>query len=242
MGSDMKRGLIYSLAILLLLAGSAYAACQPYAFEGAYARYSMDESTAIGSFSGEVRYDIIKVWCSNSTMLVKIKVSGTVPGVSQGTHEDDINDPSYFPAIPVGDLGKSTLLWKGKKYNLVETKGIEVPAGGFTVYHYRYTSDSEKYDLYVDTSTGLIIKLVSQITVFGVKTTTKLELYDTNIRGMGVLLLLFVALVLAGAVLAILLVIFFRHRKSERSRQWEQRPPQQYGYTETEEMMEPQQQ
>jgi len=234
----MKRGMLYSLLIMVLLAGSAYAACQPYAFEGAYARYSLEENTAIGSFSGEVRYDIVKVWCSNSTMMVKIDVSGTAPGVIEGTHKDDINSPEYFPAIPLGELGKSTLLWKGKKYELVETKGIEVPAGGFTVYHYKYTSDKEKYDLYVDTSTGLIIKQISHTTL-GIKTTAKYELYETNIRGMNALIILFVALAIAGAVLAILIVIFLRHKKSEMRRQWEQRPPQQYGYTETEEMIEP---
>ena len=236
--------LLIAIFFVSILAGSALAACQPYAFEGAYARYTFNENTAIGSFSGEIKYEITKVWCSNSTMMVKITTSGSTPGMMSGKHTDDINDPEYFPAVPMKDLGKKTILWSGRTYDLIETKGIEVSAGAFTVYHYRYKDNDETHDVFLDTSTGLLVKSKYEVTTFGVKTTVNQELYDTNIYGTSMWLILFVVLAIVGAILAVIIAVIMRQRRNrgyiQQQQQTQQYYPQQYSQGE-EEFVEPRQ-
>lgn len=206
------KNLCFNFILIIALANSI-SSCAPYAFKDAYAYYKIDYELSYTSFKADVKYKILEVWCSNSTMIVDIDVDGTLPIIVSGRYRDYIGEPEYFPAIPPSARGKETIEYKDIKFKLVKVDRLNVDAGTFDVYVYRSIEDDGIVEIYVDVNTGLIIKAYFERGIVPLKTVVRYELYDTNIRSINFIILLLVVFATVGAFMAIVLLLVTKRRR-----------------------------
>jgi ribosomal protein L40E len=205
----MKQKLVAGLIVAMLgimVFGVFVAASQPYAFEGAYAKYRAT-SSGYNYSTTSMTYTISNI--SGSQMDVKMESSDSYPS----THTDEIDSPHYFPAIPPSNLGGETIYISGMSYMKNGERDISVPAGTFSTYMYNLNYSSMTAQIYLDKSTGLVIK--EHASDYSMDVT--MELMETNIAKSGLsipwmLIIIVIVLVVVIAVVVAVVMAVARRR------------------------------
>jgi hypothetical protein len=212
----MVRGTIalasFLLISLLFLSASlpvSQAQTTPsYAKSGAYAFYDV-QGGAVAFFNGvqgNISYTVTDVF-TNGSMSVRMGVNisegdQVAPSAQIFNYTDSIGNPKFFPVVPLGELGSTTITFENTTMSYVKNTRQTVGAGTFETLEYQGTSNGTTVSFYFDNNTGLaIIELSGDGSVISLESTnvaTPISVPDPTTTDLPYILIFVIIFALAG--------------------------------------------
>ena len=206
----MLKKIILILAIISLIFIPIYHIefCEGelYGFEGAYVKYSLHNSSMVS-----VKYLIKNI--DGSDMIVSKSIHYDNGTWENSTYNDNLNDPNYFPVISSKSIGKKNLTFLNTTFKFKEKKDIKINGKNYHTLVYTSWKIDEILTIYVDSSTGIIVKGTDYTYIApGKEKLLIAEIDDTNINERSCIPLI-IALASFLVFLGIFLYLYIRDRK-----------------------------
>ncbi len=124
---------------------------EPYAFQGAYLKYRIS-----GPINYTITYSVQSV--HNSMMTYARFIHYPNDTWENTTYVENVKNPYNFPAIPHEKIGASNITLFNLTFHLIGNKRIMVNNNSYEALEYMYEKIDIAMDIFVDYSTGVILK------------------------------------------------------------------------------------